>query len=194
MAFWEAVRLALNTLRAQKLKSAFSLVGVFIGVMSLIAVVSVVQGMNKYMTDKFAGTLLGVNTFRLRRRPDFQPGDMSDSLRRALRNRPQIYYEDADAVTAGLTVPVHWAWESTNPVPVSYGTKVAKDIDLTATTPDYFNIKSFTIAEGRAFTTEENNAGLPVVVLGFELAEKLFQGKDPLGKEVIIHTLPYRVI
>src|SRR5689334_2438287 len=194
MAFLEAVRLALQTIRAQKLKSAFSIIGVFIGVMFLIAVVSIVQGMNKYMTDKFAGTLLGVNTFRLRRRPDFQPGEMSDSLRRAMRSRPQIYYDDANAVTAALTVPVHWAWESTNRVPVSYGKKVAKDIDLTATTEDYFNIKDFHIAEGRAFTAEENRAGLPVVVLGYELAQKLFEGKDPLGKEVVIHELPYRVI
>src|SRR5881397_461165 len=66
MPFFEAIRLALQTIRAQKLKSAFSIVGVFIGVMFLIAVVSVVQGMNRYMTDKFAGTILGVNTFRLR--------------------------------------------------------------------------------------------------------------------------------
>src|SRR6059058_6060963 len=69
MPFFEAIRLALQTIRAQKLKSAFSIVGVFIGVMFLIAVVSVVQGMNRYMTDKFAGTILGVNTFRLRQFP-----------------------------------------------------------------------------------------------------------------------------
>src|SRR5437588_718134 len=70
MPLFEAVRLALQTIRAQKLKSAFSIIGVFIGVMFLIAVVSVVQGMNRYMTDKFAGTILGVNTFRLRQFPD----------------------------------------------------------------------------------------------------------------------------
>jgi len=69
MPFFEAIRLALQTIRAQKLKSAFSIIGVFIGVMFLIAVVSVVQGMNRYMTDKFAGTILGVNTFRLRQFP-----------------------------------------------------------------------------------------------------------------------------
>ena len=87
MPFLEAVILALNTLRAQKLKSAFSLVGVFIGVMFLIAVVSVVQGMNRYMTDKFAGTLLGVNTFRLRQFPDVQIGNVTDSMWRVWRRR-----------------------------------------------------------------------------------------------------------
>src|SRR5258705_3315983 len=85
MAFLEAVRLALQTLRAQKLKSAFSIIGVFIGVMFLIAVVSVVQGMNRYMTDKFAGTILGVNTFRLRQFPDVQLGNVTDSTWRGWR-------------------------------------------------------------------------------------------------------------
>src|SRR5256886_13757084 len=89
MAFWEAVRLARQTIRAQKLKSAFSIIGVFIGVMFLIAVVSVVQGMNRYMTDKFAGTLLGVNTFRLRQFPDVQLGNVTDSMWRGGWRRPR---------------------------------------------------------------------------------------------------------
>src|SRR3989442_8514625 len=88
MPFFEAVRLALQTIRAQKLKSAFSIIGVFIGVMFLIAVVSVVQGMNRYMTDKFAGTILGVNTFRLRQFPDVQLGNVTHSTWRGGGPRP----------------------------------------------------------------------------------------------------------
>jgi len=71
--FAEAVRLAFQTIRAQKLKSVFSAVGVFIGVAFLIGAWSIVNGMNVYMTEKFAGTLIGVNTFHLRRRPNFTP-------------------------------------------------------------------------------------------------------------------------
>src|SRR5438874_8350470 len=107
MAFWEAVRLALQTIRAQKLKSAFSIIGVFIGVMFLIAVVSVVQGMNRYMTDKFAGTLLGVNTFRLRQFPDVQLGNVTDSTWRVWRRRPRVSYEDAQAVMRGVRSEEH---------------------------------------------------------------------------------------
>src|SRR5207248_3106818 len=103
MAFWEAVRLALQTIRAQKLKSVFSIIGVFIGVMFLIAVVSVVQGMNRYMTDKFAGTLLGVNTFRLRQFPDVQIGNVTDSMWRVWRRRPRVSYDDAQAVMRRVT-------------------------------------------------------------------------------------------
>src|SRR5207247_11447806 len=100
MAFWEAVRLALQTIRAQKLKSAFSIVGVFIGVMFLIAVVSVVQGMNRYMTEKFAGTVLGVNTFRLRQYPDVQLGHVTDSTWRQWVRRPRIKLADGGGGTA----------------------------------------------------------------------------------------------
>ncbi len=72
MRLLEAVRMALRTIRAQKLKSFFSLIGVLIGVTFLIAVVSIVQGMNRYMVDRFANTLVGANTFELRQRPSYR--------------------------------------------------------------------------------------------------------------------------
>src|SRR2546427_4325090 len=112
MPFFEAIRLAFQTIRAQKLKSVFSIVGVFIGVMFLIAVVSVVQGMNRYMTDKFAGTILGVNTFRLRQFPDVQLGNVTDSTWRGWPRRPRGSYENAQSVLGGVTAPVLAARES----------------------------------------------------------------------------------
>src|SRR2546430_13532834 len=95
MPFFEAVRLALQTIRAQKLKSAFSIIGVFIGVMFLIAVVSVVQVMNRYMTDKFAGTILGVNTVRLPQVPDVQLGHVTHLTWRGGRRPPPRRHGDA---------------------------------------------------------------------------------------------------
>src|SRR5207244_5754075 len=110
MAFLEAVRLALQTIRVQKLKSAFSIIGVFIGVMFLIAVVSVVQGMNRYMTDKFAGTILGVNTFRLRQFPDVQVGNVTDSTWRVCGRPPRVSYEDAEPGERGVRVAAVHGW------------------------------------------------------------------------------------
>src|SRR2546423_12207010 len=113
MGFLEAVRLAFQTIRAQKLKSSFSIIGVFIGVMFLIAVVSVVQGMNRYMTDKFAGTLLGVNTFRLRQFPDVQIGNVTDSMWRGGRRRARGGYDDPPAGgrrAAGSGAPGGGGW------------------------------------------------------------------------------------
>src|SRR3978361_1426081 len=71
MPFHEAVRLALQQIRVQKLKSFFTLLGVMIGVMFLVAVVSIVTGMSKYVEEDFAGCMLGANTFTLRRYPWF---------------------------------------------------------------------------------------------------------------------------
>src|SRR6266571_3992712 len=194
MPFFEAVRLALQTIRAQKLKSAFSIIGVFIGVMFLIAVVSVVQGMNRYMTDKFAGTILGVNTFRLRQFPDVQLGNVTDSTWRVWRRRPRVTYEDAQAVARGVTIPVLAAWESSTRAALTAGRKQAKDVQVTAATELYFDIRSLRLELGRAFTAQEVEAGVPVLVLGHELADKLFEGQDPIGREVKLFELPYRVI
>ena len=194
MHLLDAVRLALQQIRAQKLKSGFSLIGVFIGVMFLIAVVSVVQGMNRYMTDKFAGTILGVNTFRLRQFPDVQLGNVTDSTWRVWQRRPRISYDDALAVMRGVNVPVVTAWESSTRATLSAGKRQATGIEVTAATEQYFDIRSLKIAIGRPFTAEEARSGVPVAVLGFELAAKLFEGQDPLGREVKIFEVPYRVI
>lgn len=194
MPFHDAIRLALQTLRTQKLKSAFSVIGVFIGVMFLIAVVSIVQGMNRYVTDTFAGTLLGVNTFRLRQFPDVQLGNVTDSVWRSWSRRPRVTTQDAQAVIAGLKVPVSAAVESATRTPVVFEGQVAKDITLIATSSEYFDIRNFAVAQGRAFTDQEVDAGTPVVVLGWELADKLFAGREPLGRDVRIARLPYRVI
>src|SRR5712692_5101161 len=194
MAFFEAVRLALQTIRAQKLKSAFSIIGVLIGVMFLIAVVSVVQGMNRYMTDKFAGTLLGVNTFRLRQFPDVQLGNVTDSMWRVWARRPRVTYEDAQAVSRGLTVPVLAAWESNSRGTLTAGRRQVKDVQVTAATELYFDIRSLAIEQGRAFTGQEVQGGAPVLVLGHDLAEKLFEGQNPLGRAVKVFDIPYRVI
>src|SRR5207344_2701011 len=104
--FFEAVILALSSIRAQKLKSFFSLVGVLIGVTFLIAVVSIVQGMNVYMTDTFAGALVGVNTFQLRQQPNFSTGPTSDEQRREWQRRPRITIEDAAYIKEHVKTPV----------------------------------------------------------------------------------------
>jgi putative ABC transport system permease protein len=77
---------------------------------------------------------------------------------------------------------------------LSYGGKIAKDIDLIGTEETYFQIKNYDIVNGRGFSAQEVRAARPVVVIGDLVAEKLFVGVDPVGKEVRIAGLPYRVI
>src|SRR3989449_5242782 len=114
MPVFEAFRLALQTIRAQKLKSGFSLLGVFIGVASLIAAWSIVNGVNRYMTERFAQTIFGVNTFQLRRRPMFTP-NVPDSVWRAWPRGPRIRLSDAGAISNGLAGPAVAAPEASGP-------------------------------------------------------------------------------
>src|SRR6266852_755785 len=193
MPVFEAFRLALQTIRAQKLKSGFSLLGVFIGVASLIAAWSIVNGVNRYMTEKFAQTLYGVNTFQLRRRPMFA-ANVPDSVWRAWRRRPRIKFSDAEAVTAALTMPVVTAWQSDDNGSVFYGGKEARDIQLVAASERYFEIKNLRIAIGRPFTAQENRSGTPVAVLGDGVAKRLFVDRTPLDRSVRIGGISYRVI
>jgi len=194
MPIFEAVRMALRTIVTQKLKSFFSLIGVLIGVTFLIAVVSIVQGMNVYMEDQFANRLIGLNTFTLRRQPGINTGNVTEETWRSWMRRPRISYGDADYVSERLETPAVIARFCSDRMVLSYNGKQAKDIELMGTEPSYFEIKNVEIASGRIFTPQEVRAGIPVIVLGSELGEKLFAGLDPLGKDVTIAGLPYRVI
>ena len=186
--------MALRTIRAQKLKSFFSLVGVLIGVTFLIAVVSVVQGMNRYMVDRFANTLVGANTFELRQRPSIVTGNVSEDVRLEWRRRPRVSYDDADDVRARIRTPAAFAKFCEDRVSVHYEGRVARDISLVGTEASYFDIRNYAIAAGRAFTPQEVRTATPVLVVGHELADKLLSGVDPVGKTVRIGGLPYRII
>jgi putative ABC transport system permease protein len=190
----EAIRMALRTIRAQKLKSFFSLVGVLIGVTFLIAVVSIVQGMNRYMVDRFANTLVGANTFELRQRPSITTGNIPEDVWLAWRRRPRISYDDADYVRDRVRTPGTFAKFCEDRVAVHYDGKLARDINLVGTEESYFRIRNYELEAGRAFTAQEVRTAIPVVVIGHELAAKLLKGVDPLDKTLVIGGLPYRVI
>src|SRR5512137_892774 len=103
MPFLEAVRLAFGMIRAQKLKSFFSLLGAFIGVTFLIGVVTIVNGMDRYMKEDFAGKLFGVNTFTVRYRPFVNVGEEpSREERRAMQRRPRLKIADYEAIQAAM--------------------------------------------------------------------------------------------
>ncbi|HEX9756110.1 MAG TPA: ABC transporter permease, partial [Gemmatimonadales bacterium] len=194
MPLFEAVRLALHMIRVQKLKSFFSLVGVVIGVMFLIAVVSIVQGMNVYMEDQFANRLVGLNTFQLRRFPGINMGDVSDETWIAWLRRPRITYDDAAYVEARVATPVTFSRFCSDRMEIGRAGKVAKDIEVMGADAAFFGMKNYDLAQGRPFSPQEVIVGAPVVVIGDLLAERLFEGADPVGDLVTIGSLPYRVI
>jgi putative ABC transport system permease protein len=194
VSLFEAVRLAFGTIRAQKLKSFFSLIGAFIGVMFLIAVVSIVKGMDRYVQEDFAAKIFGINTFTVSRRPNFQAGRVSESVRRAWRRRPEIYEDDYRAVRAALPPEFLVAIQSGNQAEGQVGAKSTAYIQVYGVSEDYFRIRDYEVARGRLFSPQEIAHGVNEVVIGQDVADSLFTGQDPLGKTMRIAGFPYTVI
>lgn len=190
----DAAGLAMMQIRAQKLKTFFGVLGVVIGVMFLITVVSVVEGLNRYMEEDFARQVFGLNTITVRRTPSVQV-QTAPELRREWRRRPRLTMEDASAVTAGLTVPALVAVQShaTGMLEAEDGTQV-ENVWLTAASADFFRIREFMVDRGRLYGPPEDRLGAPVVVLGHETAEVLFGALDPLGRTVRVNGFPLEII
>lgn len=194
MAFYESIKLALAQIRVQKLKSFFTLLGVMIGVMFLIAVVSIVEGMSRYMTDEFAARILGVNTFTLRRMPDMFMGDVTEELWREWQRRPRVFQADVDIVRDALPDGMRSSVENVRFIYASSRYNRPRQVMAAGTEASYFQIKKYEIERGRAFTPLEASLGTPVVVIGTEIAEHFFPDLDPLGREIRIAGTPYEVI
>ncbi len=194
MSLRDAIRLAFAQIRAQKLKSFFSVIGVVIGVMFLIAVVTIVEGMNRYMEEDFARSLFGLNTLTVSRQPSMMMNP-SDEQWREWRRRPRLRTEDAEAIREQLTVPARVAIESSSTSRArSVRGEEVSGVWLSAASPEIFRIREWDVAEGRLFGPLEAEAGLPVVVLGSETAETLFGSLNPLGRTVRIRDVSFEVI
>ncbi len=193
MQFAEAVRLALQQIWTEKLKSFFSLLGVIVGVMFLIVVVSIVEGMDRYIREDLASVVFGVNTVTLRRWSDGP--NFSGSSDRARRRRPRITYEDWEAVRDQITIPAIVGAESgTGGEVVGDNGRSVENVRINAISPEIMAIRDWTVEKGRTFAPQEAERGTAVVVLGTETAELLFDNLDPIGRRVRIRGFPYRVI
>ena len=194
MQFFEAVRLALSQIRVQKLKSFFTLLGVVIGVMFLIAVVSIVEGMSRYVEEDFAAKIIGKNTFSFRRRPDVNVGNVSDETWREYSRRPRVFEPDVAVARAALPPGTVSAVENMTFAYANTQYARPRQVQVIATETDYFKIKSYNLTNGRMFSPQEAEMGTPVVIIGTEVASHFFKGLDPLGREIRIGGTPYTVI
>jgi len=194
MNVWEGIVLALNQIRTEKLKSFFSLLGVIIGVMFLIVVVSVVEGLDQYIKEDFASQIFGLNTITVTRTPSVQV-NTSEEQWREWRRRRRLEFADADAIREKLTIPALVGVESTTggQVEGDNGRQV-ENVFMTAVSPELLRIRNLEVERGRPFSAQEADRGVPVVILGKSTAEVIFQDLDPIGREVRIRGFPYRVI
>ena len=159
MSVFEAIRLAFSQLRVQKLKSFFTLLGVTISVMFLIAVVSIVEGMNKYVEQDFAAKFLGVNTFNVRRFPNVNT-DVTEAEWRAWQRRPMLTPEDGYAIREALPPEASWAlhdtrWRDASSLYRKGGAQVLAQ----SVTPDFYRIKDLVVEKGRPHTEQDETIG-----------------------------------
>jgi len=194
MPIIEAIRLALQQIRVQKLKSFFTLLGVMIGVTFLIAVVSIVEGMSRYMEDDFAGRILGANTFTLRRFPWFGNNTTREEWLEWQR-RPRVYASDVNFLKPLLPQGTRWAIESQD-MPMASSPYAARPqaVEAHAVDGDYFIIKKYNLTSGRTIAPQEYELGTPVVVIGEEVGKWFFPNLNPVGRELRIGGIPYQVI
>jgi putative ABC transport system permease protein len=193
MPLIEAIRLALAQIRVQKLKSFFTLLGVTIGVMFLIAVVSIVEGMSRYVEEDFIGRMLGANTFTLRRYPWFGNNTTFEEWR-SWQRRPRFYQRDVQSIAAVLPNGMRWAVESQENVWGATPYVRPRQVEAHAVEGDYFTIKKYDLTSGRTFTQQEMDLGSTVLVIGDEVGKYFFPNLNPVGRELRLGGIPYQVI
>lgn len=194
MIFWEALRLAFDTIRVQKLKSFFTALGVCIGVMFLITVVSIVDGMGRYMENELVGKLIAINSFELRNRPSINIGDVPRETWLEYNRRPRILESDVEPVVNELPEGALWAMYSQDRVQVESQFSKPRSADVTAIDGQYFEIKKLGVTDGRSFTSYDMTSGNPVVIIGPDLNERLFPNMNPIDRQVKMGGKMYTVV
>jgi putative ABC transport system permease protein len=186
MLLFDVVRTALAEIRANKLRSFFTLLGVIVSVAFLVAVVAVIQGMNAYVKENVANSLIGTNAFQVRRVP-IQIGFFDDEAWRRVSRRPVIRRAELDVVRAAVPDARAVAMSSGFPTPLSnvqWRSREVGDVTIRGITAPYQEVQDYRFAHGRPLTDLDEEQRRAVVVLGFEVADKLFEATDPVGEEV----------
>ena len=185
MSFSETLRLALQALRANKLRSALTLVGMAIGVFSVIASVTAVGVLDGTFKDNLVG--LGANTITVEREWDPMTGEM--------KGQP-LPYEQAERLADRLTLAASVSpklWQGGATVRAG-GESTEPNVGVMGTTEDYLENNGKSLAEGRFLTDEDVRSARPVTVLGATLVATLFEGTEAIGKDVRIDGRRYTVV
>ena len=186
MRFVDVIRLSLQQLRVNPLRTAFTLLGIVVSVGFLVAVVAIIQGMNAYVKENIADAMIGMNTFQVRRLP-ISLGIFTDDQFRLLRKRPRVNQLDADAVRSALPDAVAISVQSGWPTPQSdmvWRNRTLGSVQMFGVTADYQIVQDYKFTAGRALTEIDVRERRNVAVIGADVASKLFDGVNPLDQEV----------
>lgn len=189
----ESFFMALGALRTNKLRSALTLLGIAVGVFSIIGVMT---AMGVILNSIEGGmSMLGSNTIQIQKYPMFEAGDPQDQAQ--LRNRKDITYEQGLRLKerASLASAIGMFAFSNNGVVVSCrGEKTNPNISLSGRDIEGFSANNWSIGEGRLYTLEELASAKHVAVLGADVVKKIFPKSDPLGQKVRVDGREFEVI
>ncbi len=182
----DVLGIAFAQIRGNPLRTFFTLLGIIVSTAFLIAVVAIIQGMNAYVKENIADALIGANSFQVRRTP-IRIGTFNDDQWAKVQRRPRISSSDAAAVRAALPDAVAISRQSGWPTPQTemlWRGRSIGGVMIFGITDEYQVVQDYETERGRAMSSLDVERRLPYVVLGAEVAEKLFESVDPVGQEV----------
>lgn len=193
MKLIEILKVAVAAIWAHKLRSALTLLGMIVGVTAFVTVVSLIQGFNVYIDEKIAG--IGAKSFSVQRFNPFEDFKDTDTIAAAQRRNKELSLEDYDYLKEHATlVGKIGAKARGTPSEVKRNDQVLQDIFVSGATANTADIDNRNIADGRFFTDPEADGAARVAYIGADIATKLFPAGNPIGGEISIRGLPYRVI
>jgi hypothetical protein len=167
--FLEAAGIALSAIWGNKLRSFMTVLGNIVAVTSIIAVVSLVQGMNAYVADAIISDV-GADNFTIQRVPPVR----TEAEMERTRNNPRVTLDDATAIRRFSDHVQAVAAQAQTSAGVSYGGETLATITIQGVTREYINFATFTAEQGRLISPIEVDRGRPVVLLGWQTADRLF--------------------
>lgn len=191
MSSFEAFRLAWDAIVAHKLRSFLTLLGVIFGVATVIVVVSLIEGFNRYVDEKIAD--IGTNAFSVQK---YSIDDFSsvETLEKARRRNKDVTLDDLAALRARGGVIGPAGAKAGGLGDLKFGNDTMLEAAINATTANMGDIDRTEIATGRYFTESEEQANRAVCVIGSDVADRLFSNTDPLGQMLKVDGRPYQII
>jgi putative ABC transport system permease protein len=186
---WESVFVALGAIRANKMRSILTSLGIVIGVMNVVAMVSLIGGFNESVMDLFR--TMGTNTFIVTK---FPAGNVSGVDFLKYWRRPDFTYEDAQAIERNCSAVAAVSPQTFAFKKATYEGESTRDIPILGVTPEYQYVSDSDVADGRFFAWPESDRRKQVAVLGHPIKEQLFHESDPIGRDIRVGGRRFRVV
>jgi putative ABC transport system permease protein len=185
----ESFRFAINALRNNKLRTLLSLLGVTIGIFSIIAVLAAVDSLDRKITNDLSS--LDKNTIYLMKM-SFGPSEIPQWKREQF---PNVKYDEYLYLKGAMTNTDQMGFQLfTNRESIKYESKTVSDVNIVPVSHEFIDIQGLEFQEGRFYTESEANSASTVVVIGDDIAKSLFQDEEPIGKKVRLYGQRFTVI